>query len=636
MSHLLGDDKISLLDALDRAERDGTLLQLLEEIHKDNLEAKWQWAGMNHSIWARNMKIAQNRHIKPKNNRIPWPIENHGWALMESVRPTWGDNPPQFNIAPLRPGLEEKTPKLRTLWRWIEWRAGLHDFWEGLYDYGSPIGTVAGKALFDPTAPGGGAPLLGVLDPRSIACDPFARQNHRHARILETTHLVEVGELAALYPEIKGKITAKDSEVEFSSGDRAITRSADFGDEGRSMPGARSEDRMAEVVEMWVRADIMPIKEDALRQSEALEEAEPTADDTTYFVYTFIPGAGVIKKETVTTGLQLGTAQFWRNPEALYGWSDFDFIAGLVIATNQLHIRAHAHRLAVVAPPLILPRTSGLTRRQVSGRPAPIWEVTGGAEDQRPFFMDVPGPSRDVIEFIATQPQVMRRLLGVDELTPDFFNREQTAAATAMVLAALENRTRQKIRNMRAMVEDLAKALLRLSIEHLPAGVAVPDEADPDRFVELSLDELNDINVNDFAIVSNLGKPGALSRQAQSAAIDRVYGSGVLDPNNPQPLVMKEVFIEASDIPRKDEIIKALREQEAMKQQALMSQQVPSGADIPPTPSGGPGLPGGGSTPLPTQSALGGSVSPELSPAPSAPAAVEAVTSISNFRGGLS
>lgn len=632
-----GELKVGLLEYLEQAEADDTLLECLTHIHEDNLEGKWQWSGRNHSRWEMNWRIMQNRHIKPKDNRIPWPIENHGWSMVESVRPTWGDNPPQFNVVPLRPGLEAKTPAMRTLVRWVEWRAKVQDFWEHLFDYLPPLGTVGGKALWDSTAAGGGGPMLGVLDPRSIASDVTGRLHHRNSRIIETTHLVEVGELKSLYPEFADKISVKPPTEGGDGGrDRNVTLARDHDSDGRRI-GSKSSERMAEVVEMWIRADIDPVAEDALKEQgeEGEEQVDPAKqrDDQTYLVYTFIIGAGVIKKETVYSGLQIGTGQCWRNADSIFGWADFDMIAGLIIASNQLHIRAHSHRLACVAPPLLLPRTSGLTRRQVSGRPGSIWEVADENVAKGVGWMDVKGPSRDTLEYIAEQPQIMRRLLGIDELTPDFFNREQTAAATAMVLAALENRTRQRIRNMRPMVEDLMRVLVRLSIEHQATGIAVP-RFGAEGVDELGFEELKDLNMNDFAIVSNLGKPGPLSRQARSAAVDKLYSSGVMNPMNPNPLIMREVVVEESDVPRKPEFILELRSQEQQKkaQQEMMQQQaLLAGAGSPPPPSGGPGLPGGG-PPSPTQPAPA-EVGQDFQPTAPPPAAVASVASIPNFRG---
>jgi len=587
------DDKTSLIEGLERAVRKGdqSLLEFLEDLLDECREAKWQEAGQDHRIWKRNWSIFRGLHIKAKDAKTPWPTENHIWSIIEAVRPIWGDNPPQCTITPLFPGLEVQCEKLEALMRWGLEVSRFDDLWENLYDFLAPIGTAGAKVFWDHDKQ---VPGVDVVDPRALYYGVGTRYNHRTARIVATVYNVDVGELRSLFPSLSPKITqdkGKDSERGGNQESLAVGADTERGSGGKTS-GSSISDRTAEVCEMWIKPDLSAEIEDALGEEEdeaPLGAALPINDDTDeWMVFTFIPGAGVINKDVVKTGLQIASGQCWSCPDSPWGISDLTMSAGLQLASDRIAIRGDQHRLAMFAPPLINPKTTGLQRRHLSGRPAPIWEPADERVALGLRYLNVAGPNKEAMDFFLTRPNTMRKILGIDELTPDFFNRSQTAAATSMVLAALENRTRGKLRRMRAMVEDIVSTMLRLIIDRLPAGIVVRGKEDGD-YRTLTREDLEGINLSMFSIQTNLGKPGPLSNQARLNSWMGLLGTGALNIQVPMIRSARMGIIDSSDISNREEVKKELAAEldkiDAL--QAAMTQQPTAPTSTPtPTPSG--------------------------------------------------
>lgn len=577
--------KIGLVDALQEARRDEkTYLRFLSELLQEQREAKWIEAGVNHSLWRRNMALIRTRHIVNKDDRTPWPIENYAWSIQEGVRPIWGDNPPQVQIVPLREGADFSRGAyvLRMAWEWAYQVGHFMDAWEGLFDYLPSIGTVGLKVTWDNVRQN---PIFSPVDPRAIYADPSARLHHRYARVLTLVHRVDIGEVREALPEIADKIGEARAETDVME-ESAEQLRRDTGTLGSRVRGTREIERKVEVVEMWFNEDLLPLERDILnkadeegREAERLDEADLAGEsevpspisesEDKFLVVTFIPEAGVVYEERVVTGRQVFTGQHWRNVDSLYGISDATVIAGLQIAMDQLAIRGHSHRLAMFAPSLIVPKDSRVTRRQLSGRPAPLLEPMDRTVAEGIRYLEVPGPSREAVEFFLTRPQIMRRILGTDEIRPELFEREQTASGLALLVSALENRLRQKIRNLRPMVHDCVETTLRMILSYSPQGFSFRSEDGSS--VEITAGQLQSINLKDYAIITSLDRPGPLSKQARIASIERAIALGVLDPSNSMPLVVREMLMDEIELPHRDEIKAEFRRLEAEKEAAKQS-----------------------------------------------------------------
>lgn len=580
--------KVGLAEGLAKAKANGTLLEFLEGLDNEAEEEKWRETGRNHSIWKRDWSIYRSKHVRDRDPRFPRPIENHVWSLIESIRPLFNDNIPQVQFIPLDPVVAGLAPKMNLMWKWISWKANYEEWWASLYDFYSPLGTAASKAWWNWSAMSGGCPMLTSMDPRSIAGDGLARINHRSCSVFRTKHLVDVGELKSKYPEFASKIQSVSDNTDGRFGqDRELHRARDL-QRSSTISSGRVEDRVAEVVEMWIRPEpVMPafsetdknteesaelLKESRSNiESDASKEIAEITMDEPWVVYTFIPRVAVISEEVAENGLQLATAQCWRNADSLYGTSDVSMIAGLQVAADQLSIRGHAHRLAVFAPPLILPKDSGVSKRQVSGRAAPIWQPSTKEHVEGIGFLNVPGPSPEALNYLAERPSMMRQILGVDELDTSVLQREQTATAVSEVKAAIESRTRQKIRNTNAMVQDMAKSLMKISLTNIPLSVFVPEANGG--FMEVTREEMDALrqNINRFAVKTTAMSSGPLTKVGQVNAIQAAVNSGVFTRSDgvvQMPLQLRQDMVDLLDIPRSEEIKRELQEQEEAIEQA--------------------------------------------------------------------
>lgn len=620
-------DKMGLLEAYLAAEKAGDKAELsfLDALLAESREAKWLDTGPNHSWWKRWAAIDRLTHIRPRDERFPWPIQPWVWSLKESLRPTWCDNVPQVFIYGLTDRPEQRGPDgsviryssaddetvLRLYWRSISERGQFGEMWGGLYDYGPIYGTMVGKFLFNKNAPGGGKPEFINVDPKCISFDRSARLNHRSARCVFISSLVEVGEIKSAIPKlaqkVEGAAVAYPSSASPSVADKTdLAKSRDTTQTTGTAPlrdySADLKARFVEVVEVWIDLSLQPEIADLLDSGERKADEAKTLPvkqiaDRQYIVITFMPNVGVINKEIVKTGLQIGSGQLWRNSESPYGLSDYHYAAGLQMAHDQVAIRGHAHRLALFAPPFVNPKNSGITRRQLSGREAPILEPTNEEVARGLRFIEVYGPNPEAMKFFAEHPMVLRRILGIDEVTSDLFMREQAASGIALLMTAMESKTRQKMRNLEPMVEDLVVTSLRVSMEELPASVHVRDEQGAVR--EITRERLDQINLSEFAIKTSIGKPGPLSKQARLASIQSIVQIGVFgkDPNE-WPIEVKDAIIDEHDPPRKEEIKAAMRRKEAERQamiaaafqmqaqQAQMAQAAPVGGSAPQGPPG--------------------------------------------------
>lgn len=598
-------EKLGLVEAIEASRKAGdrVYLQFLSSLLEEQREAKWLEAGRDHSRWRRNHAVVRARHVVNRDERVPWPLENHCWSLIEGTRPIWGDNPPQVQIVPIRPGPEvfEGANVLRLAWEWASQVGHFNDAWEELFDDLPIFGTGSLKVVWDDVRQ---APIFSTVDPRAIFAIPDARLHHRYARILTMVHRVDVGEIRQALPEIADKIQPIAPSFTDIPRHLDLSLGRDTGQTQRPLRGARDAERKAEVVEMWFAEDLLPLEREVVEKAEEEADAQEALDETgqaepvsilpvseapeRFLVVTFIPEAGVVFEEQVVTGRQLFTGQFWRNRDSIYGISDVEVIVGLQIAMDQLAIRGHAHRLAMYAPPLINPKTSGVSRRQLSGRPAPILEPTDHIVAEGLKYLPVPGPNREAIDFYLSRPQLMRRILGSDEIRPELFEREQTASGLALLVSALENRLRQKIRNLRPMIHDLVETTLRLVLTHSPQGFTVRRQ---DGGVdEVTGGQLEMVNLSDYAIVTSLDRPGPLSKQARLAAIERAISMGVLDPSNNMPMVVREMILDELEVPRRDEIkleLRRIAEEQTQQAQALtqtveQAQATQQGTEIPP------------------------------------------------------
>ena len=166
--HSLNDE--SLIEAFLKARDGGPVpyLKFVESLLDELKAAKWQEAGQSHSLWKRDWAIWRVSHIRNRDDRKPWPIHANLWSLTESVRPMWGDNPPAIDIIPLEPNLDGELEILRNVWKSIELKTRWVDWWESVYDFPPALGISVSKTLWDETAPGGGAPYIGTVDPRAF------------------------------------------------------------------------------------------------------------------------------------------------------------------------------------------------------------------------------------------------------------------------------------------------------------------------------------------------------------------------------------------------------------------------------------------------------------------------------------
>jgi hypothetical protein len=531
---------------------------------------KWTEAGTDHRYWRRNWAVYRMRHVQNRDERFPRPLENHIFSLIETVRPIFSDNVPNIEIVSLFPGLEDQQAKLNAMWRWVSHQTSFDSFWASLYDYYPQTGLTAGKVMWDATAPRGGKPVLSHIDPRSVATDPLARINHRDAEVIRLKHKVNVGELKELFPEMADKISAVSTEYGGRSG--GLSDLSNSRDTGYDMyHGSHVEDRVAEVVEMWIKPNnhIEALSETEVNQPDE-ESLSQFSSEEPWLVYTYIPNAGVISREIALNGLQIGTAQAWRNPDNIYGISDVEMVVGMQIAMDQLNIRGHAHRLAVFAPPLLLPRDSGVNRDSVSGRAAPIWEPSTSQTSQGIGWLNVPGPNPEALNYLAERPQAMRRILGIDEITPQILERTQTATAVSEVREALEARTRQKIRNLNDMIVDLCRSAISLTLQNIPVSVFAPGQ---EGFTEITPEEMEQIDLSNFAVKLATDKTGPLTKQGQLAALRQTIELGTFDPESPLPLEAREMIIDASSVPNGEVLKQRLRQQEEEKQQAIAQAQ---------------------------------------------------------------
>jgi len=593
---------IGLVEAIERARRAGDEIyrQFLEQMLEEQRRAKWSEVGVDHRLWRRNEAILRSRHMINRDPRLPWPLENWAWSLQEGTRPIWGDNPPRIQIVPLKPGEDRLIGAqiVRAEWEWAAEVGQFDETWEELFDPLPGMGTTGLKVVWDDKK---NAPAFKTVDPRAIFASPEARLHHRYARVLTLAHRVDIGEVKEHVPRLAERVQpVRDKQGVEGSGFRAVDIRRDTGITYQDhMRGAREEERLAEVVEMWINEDLPPLDRKLLEAAEeeanlaeridegVMEEfpsLEPLPEAPEKFlVVTFLPGAGVVNEERVVTGRQIFTGQFWRNKDSIFGISDVDVIAGIIIAADQLSIRGHAHRLAMFAPPFVNPKNSGIPRRHLSGRPAPILEPTDHIVREGLGYIEVPGPNREAVEYLLSRPQIIRRILGTDEIRPELFEREQTASGLALLVSALENRLRQKIRNLRPLVKDCVATTLRLIHSHAPSGFTVRNKNGD--IIEVTREMMNSINLDDYAILTSLDRPGPLSKQARLASIERAIQIGVLDPNNGMPMIVREMLLDELEVPRRDEIkvefqrIEMERQAQVAAAQQIAEQQLtePSG-----------------------------------------------------------
>lgn len=577
---------VGLAEGIAKAKAKGELLQFLEALDREAEEEKWRETGRNHSLWKRDWSIYRSKHVRDKDPRFPRPIENHVWSLIESIRPLFNDNIPDVQFLPLDPVVQGLSSKMNLMWKWIAWKACYEDFWASLYDFYAPLGTASAKAWWNWSSMKGGSPVLTAMDPRAIAADGLARINHRSASVIRTKHLVDIGELKSKYPQFESKINAMNDDRDGRFGqDRELHRARDL-QRSSTVSSGRVEDRVTEVVEMWIRPQpVIPALSETDTNSEKEsnklledfveddrnEEIEEISMDEPWMVYTFIPKVGVIGEEVAENGLQLATAQCWRNADSMYGISDVSMIAGLQIASDQLAIRGHAHRLAVFAPPLLLPKDSGISKRQVSGRAAPIWQPSTSELAKGIGFLNVPGPSPEALNYLAERPGMMRQLLGIDELSSSVLEREQTATAVSEVRAAIESRIRQKIRNMNPLIQDMAKAIMKITLTNSQLSVFVPEENGG--FTEVTREEMDALrqNINRFAVKTTAMNSGPLTKVGQVNAISAGIQAGVFTRSDgviSLPIQLRQDMVDLLDIPRSEEIKREIQEQEEAIEQA--------------------------------------------------------------------
>lgn len=559
------------LESREKGERE--LLSFLSFQLREMESAKWEEVGMNHRLWKRDWAIYRNIHVRDTDFRLPWPLENNLWSLIEGGRPIWGDNPPTIDWTTFNPELRPFLPAIQSLWEEIYLKLDFAAWWESIYDYLPQLGTTITKIWLDTRSMGGPRVRIATIDPRTVFADPLARLNHRSARMFAIRWRVEVGEVKARMGE-KGKPleSAMTEEIIGIAGQEAVALARGLGAEAAGAIHPQRFRRTVEVVEFWLNPDLTPDRQSIFTEEQETLDMPDIERPNKWIVLTYVPDFGIISEQEINTGPHIVTSQNWRNPDSIWGISDVRMVVGLQVALDQLAMRGHIHRLAMFAPPLIVPKTANIDAKHLGGRPAPVIYPRDEESARGIRYVEVTGPNQEAMNYFLMAQQRMRRILGFDEITTEFFQREQTAAATAILASAIESRLRQKMRNTKPMVEDIAKTALRLMFTYkknageasviLPTGeVSIAD------LFKLEMEDLED-----FIPVTSLERVGPLSKAARINAINAAVSTGAAVEGSPLPLVVRKTLLKEFGVPNADQIIEHFEKKEAEKEAAEAAQ----------------------------------------------------------------
>jgi len=155
-----------LLEQFAEAKRGGadSVLKWLTKTSDRWRASKWREAGNNHRIWGRNWAITRMRHVINKNERFPYPIENHLWSISETSRTIWGDNTPLIEWRAVQPSAVRQESLVNNIWQWIVVEAQWDECWQNLFNLHPQTGVCAAKPYWDGSAPRGGAPRWARID----------------------------------------------------------------------------------------------------------------------------------------------------------------------------------------------------------------------------------------------------------------------------------------------------------------------------------------------------------------------------------------------------------------------------------------------------------------------------------------
>lgn len=582
-----------LMDARGRNAK--AYLAALDRMHQDDAAFKWLEAGVQHKTWARNWAMTRLQHVWSPDPRFPHPLENHLWAATESLRPIWGDNVPQIQWKAQYPRALGKEWLVNRIWRWITAQVDWDAWWASQYSLLPQTGVTAAKGGWDFTKPRGGAPWIRYVDQRTLYIGRGARFNHRTANRITIRHRRDVGELRSLFPEYADKIRTVTEERAGAARNQELSR----GRESRS-DSAVDPVTYAEICETWVRPtpDIEPIAETRMNNPAA------SAMDDPWFVITWLPGIGVVDEEE-RDGLAIGTAPLWENPDSPYGINDYDMVAGLSIAHDQLSIRRFQQLLRTFSSPLKKLIGSKIKRRDLGAREGSVWEFETQAEMDATKWERPPEPNADSLAMLADTPRKLREILGVDQMGPEaLLQRQHTAAAIYAATEAVERKTRQKIRNAKPMAVDLAMTLMRETVRNLGTSIFVR-ESDGEQVEEIPFEMIRDLDIRDFIAQDATARSGPLTPAGKLTAWDRAIDRGLfMDPDTGAinlPIVAKKEYLDALQLPGAEAIKREwdmeeearrrlAEEQAAMAAEAALAESM--GAAAGPAPGGTAGAQG--------------------------------------------
>lgn len=571
-------------------------LKFLEQVDRQLVENMETEAGVGYDRWSRNETTRRLRHIRQAAGQPPEPVENDLFSVIEDARAPFNDNVASVEWEARR---ATATPRLfvyRRLWDWAVMEVGWRSWWHSMFDGLPECGISNTKVGMDLAAPGG-RPVMWRADQKHVAYDRGTRLNHRTARIIRVTNVCELGELRDLHPGLADRIAAYDAAPAKSGREYELDRGRDRGDQGAA---ARAADDEGAIKETWflLRPDRRAYLETMKNEPDAMAEAMAAEP---WLVASWIPGAGVIK-DAIVAGGRVFSSQRWRNHGHVVGLTDYDMVIGLALAAHRYQMRGHRRRLTSALPPFLLPRDSGIRKKEFNGSENLILQPDTADSTRGIGYVNDPGPSAEMQAWLEGLVPKMRRTLGTDKISSEILNRQLTATQVKAVQDAVETQARQTIAYFGDMVVDAATALMRLVIEHRSEPVEVP-RADDDGFDVLTPDMWANLDPSEVVARSSTDRVGALTDAGKMASLQSLVESGLFtdDAGRPDlPIEMIEEYIDVANPPRAASLKAAARRRYAAQTLAAQEAATQAAAETAAAPTAAvPGATDGTATPGP-------------------------------------